>query len=409
MSDGSKNMLLDVAKLSPEHAVPKLIDHAVTLGASDLFFVSNEQHVAVQVRHLGLVRLIAILSAEQGRKSLSHIKANAGIDLQTRQPSDGRWIYRFGDNGTIDLRINTIPTLYGEDFSIRLLNRASTLYSLDKLGMTYQQQQQYQQMIASPSGLVLITGPTGSGKTATLYASLMKLNDGHRKINTIEDPVEYAVDGLRQSQVNPAINLGFSTLLRSILRQSPDVIMIGEIRDAETAQTAVHAANSGMLVLATLHAPSAAGAVQSLRSLNVNPHFLANSLKGVVSQRLVRELDPATKKVASAVDDGFDPFEEVRRMLKPDEGKALYGPVAAESNQMTGYTGRVGVFEVMVISKELRNMIADGASTRDLRNKAIEQGMLTFRQAALLKIARGHTTSEELFRVIPTEQLNEED
>ena len=397
--------LLDVSKETPESAVDKLIDCAVQTGASDLFLVSNEQHVAAMVRHLGIVRTVGILSKEQGRKSLSHIKANSGMDLQSRQPADGRWIYHCGQTDTVDLRINAIPTLYGEDFSIRLLSRGNALYSLDKLGMTYQQLQQYSQMIASPSGLVLITGPTGSGKTATLYASLLRLNDGQRKINTIEDPIEYAIDGLRQSQVNPAIDLTFSSLLRSVLRQSPDVIMLGEIRDTETAQTAVHAANSGILVFATLHAPSAAGAIQSLRSLGVNNHFLANSLRGVVSQRLLRMLDHSTKRVMSAVFEGFDPFEDVRPMLKAEEGQCLFAPVPHECNQMSGYAGRTGVFEVMSISNEIRAMIADNASTLAIRDKAVEQKMLPFRQAALLKLARGETTSEELFRVIPPEHL----
>jgi type II secretory ATPase GspE/PulE/Tfp pilus assembly ATPase PilB-like protein len=262
----------------------------------------------------------------------------------------------------------------------------------------------YTNMIQSPSGLILITGPTGSGKTATLYASLMRLNDGRKKINTIEDPVEYAIDGLRQSQVNPLIELGFSELLRGVLRQSPDVIMIGEIRDPETARTAVHAANSGILVLATLHAPSASHAVQSMRALGVHNHFLANSLRGVVAQRLVRTFCPKCR-VGIDLADAPHTFDEVRPWLGPDEGKMLYMPKGCDACNMTGYTARTGVFEVMPITKSIRSLISEGAPARDIRVKAIEEKMAEFRHTALLKVARGETSTEEVFRVIPTEHL----
>src|SRR5436190_279445 len=273
---------IDVAKFSAEQAVARLIDHAVKMGASDLFFAANEQTTSVLVRHLGIVKPISMVTAEAGRKYLSHIKAAAGMDMtEKRRPADGRWIYRRADGDAVDLRISIIPTLHGEDFSMRLLARGNKLFALENLGMSRDQLSAYVNMISAPSGLILITGPTGSGKSATLYASLIRLNDGRRKINTIEDPIEFAIDGLRQSQVNPMIELGFGEMLRSVLRQSPDVIMLGEIRDEETARTAVHAANSGILVLATLHAPSAAGAIQSMRSLSVHSHFLSTCLRGI--------------------------------------------------------------------------------------------------------------------------------
>jgi type II secretory ATPase GspE/PulE/Tfp pilus assembly ATPase PilB-like protein len=404
LNDTSKAQLIDVHRLAPEQATSKLIDHAASLGASDLFLVTNEQHLAVLVRHLGIVRTISILPLEQAKRILSHIKANSGMDLsEKRQPADGRWIYE-KDDQTIDLRINIIPTLYGEDFAIRLFTRDASIYALEKLGMGREQLQQYQSMITSPSGLILITGPTGSGKTATLYASLMRLNDGKRKINTIEDPVEYAIDGLRQSQVNPAISLGFRDLLRSVLRQSPDVIMIGEIRDEETARTAVHAANSGILVFATLHAPSASSAVQSMRALGVHTHFLASGLRGVVAQRLVRTLCPKCK-VSFDLADAPHTFDDVRPWLAADEGKALFAPRGCDACNMTGYSARTGVFEVMPITKELRDLISDGKSPREIRAKAVEQRMAEFRPAALLKVARGETSTEEVFRVIPAEHM----
>jgi type II secretory ATPase GspE/PulE/Tfp pilus assembly ATPase PilB-like protein len=327
------------------------------------------------------------------------------MDLaEKRRPADGRWIFSTPDGLDVDLRINVIPTMYGEDFALRLLARGSQLYSVDQLGMTEQQLAAYKGMIFSPSGLILISGPTGSGKTATLYASLIALNDGKRKINTIEDPIEYAIDGLRQSQVNPQIDLSFGELLRSVLRQSPDVIMLGEIRDEETAKTAVRAANSGMLVLATLHAPSASSAVQSMRSLGAHPHFLSTSLRGVVSQRLVRALCPNCR-ISFDITDAPHTFDDVRPWLGADEGKHLYAARGCENCGHSGYASRSGVFEVMPVGKSMRALIADGATAAQIRAKAVEEKMLEFRSAALLKVARGLTSTEEIFRVIPSEQM----
>jgi type II secretory ATPase GspE/PulE/Tfp pilus assembly ATPase PilB-like protein len=400
-----KPLMIDVSKLPPEKAIQRLIDHAVDMGASDLFLLSNEQHVAATVRHLGIIMPISVESPESGRRILAHVRNMAGMDVNDRRrPADGRWIYKSDDGDSVDLRINTIPTMYGEDMAIRLLVRNHALLNLEKLGFEPQQLSEFRQMIAGPGGLVLITGPTGSGKTSTLYASLMSLNDGRRKINTIEDPVEYAVDGLRQSQVNPAIEMNFAEMLRSILRQSPDVIMIGEIRDEETARVATHAANSGILVIATLHAPTAAAGIQSMRAYGVPNHFLSVALRGIVSQRLVRTLDPDSR-LEFDISGAPETFEEVQKYLLPGEGKKLFAPKPAESNQMTGYTGRTAVYELLTLNRDLRSMVSEGRTAKEIRDKAIAQGMLEFRHAALLKVARGLTSTEEVFRVIPTEVL----
>ena len=436
----NKPQLLDVSKLPVDRAVTALIDRAVQAGASDLFFVTNEQHVAVLVRHLGIMRPLSVVPSDAGRRYLAHIKAMAGMDLGgvARRPMDGRWIYESDGRGgaavassraeaatdaaagyvtveelgggsdvNVDLRISVIPTLHGEDFAIRLLGRGLHAHRLEDLGMTRDQLDDFVQMIESPGGLILLTGPTGSGKTATLYAALARLNNGRRKINTIEDPVEYAVDGLRQSQVNPAVQLHFAELLRGALRQSPDVIMIGEVRDEETARTAVHAANSGMLVFATVHAPAAAAAVQSLRSLGVHNHFLGSSLRGVLSQRLLRTLCTSCR-TSFDLSDAPHTFDDVRHMLRGDEGRTLFAPRGCGACGGTGYAARTGVFEVMPVSRAMRDLIADGAPTRDVRRKAVDEGLLEFRQAALLKVARGQTSTEEMFRVIPTDALVEQ-
>ena len=405
MSQVARPLMIDVSKLPPEKSIARLIEHAVEMGASDLFLANNEGHVGVYVRHLGMMMPISTETAEGGRRVMTHIRNMAGMDVNDRRrPADGRWIYKPDEGEPVDLRINTIPTMYGEDMAIRLLVRDHALLSLDKIGMDTKQLQDFKQMISGPSGLVLITGPTGSGKTNTLYASLMHLNDGKKKINTIEDPIEYAVEGLRQSQVNPVIPLTFAEMLRSILRQSPDVIMIGEIRDEETARTAVHAANSGILVMATLHAPTAAAGIQSMRGYGVPNHFLSVALRGIVSQRLLRTLDPDSR-LEFDISGAPETFEEVQSHLLPGEGTKLYAPKPAESNQMTGYTGRTGVFEILSMGREIRSMIADGRTAKDIRDRAITDGMVEFRHAALLKVARGQTSTEEVFRVIPTEVL----
>ena len=405
MSKPADLKLLDVSRLAADKATARLIEYAAMLNASDLFFATDDEQVTVQIRHLGMVQTISAVTAEAGKRMIQHIKAAAQMDLtEKRRPADGRWIYRPESGPVCDLRVSVVPTLHGEDLSLRLLIRESQLFTLDTIGLTRQQHAQVLSMLEGPSGLVLLTGPTGSGKTATLYACLAHLNDGQKKINTIEDPIEFAVAGIRQSQVNGAVDLGFAELLRSVLRQSPDVIMIGEIRDAETAETAVRAANSGHLVLATIHAGAAAGAIQSMRALGVNPHFLATALRGIVSQRLVRTLCTECK-VTFDLSGSPHTFDEVRPWLAADEGKTLFAARGCPACSGLGYLARTGVFEVMPISKTIRNMISDNAATRDIRAKAVEEHMMEFRQAALLKVALGSTSIEEVFRVIPSEHL----
>jgi type II secretory ATPase GspE/PulE/Tfp pilus assembly ATPase PilB-like protein len=332
------------------------------------------------------------------------IKANAGMDIaEHRRPLDGRWIYERGDV-VLDFRINSIPTLFGEDLTLRLLDRNSRLLSIDQLGMTIDEVGHLMAMLNSPSGLILVTGPTGAGKTTTLYASVQYLNDGSRKINTLEDPIEYAIAGVRQSQVAPRLNIGFPDLLRNVLRQAPDVIMIGEIRDEETAATAVRAANSGHLVLATLHAPVAAGAVQSMLALGAHPYFLASCLLGAVAQRLVRTLCKKCR-VKYDLEPGTATFEEIRSLLDPGEGEAIYGTKGCPHCFGQGYDDRTGLFEIMPMNAELRQLVAQGRPSRELQQKAVEAGMIEFHRSALLKVARGVTSTEEMLRDVPVEYL----
>ena len=310
----------NIQSMPPELVFQALIEQAVRVAASDLFVLADEDSVKLCLRWLGAMHTLAHVSREQGRHILNVIKAEAGIDIaERRRPLGGRLLYERGET-RLDLRINTIPTLFGEDLAIRVLDRKIGLLSIDQLGMTRTEQARLRALLKSPSGLLLVAGPTGTGKTTTLYACIQHLNNGERKINTLEDPVEYSVKGVRQSQVQPMLGVDFPELLRSVLRQSPDIIMIGEIRDQETAMTAVRAANSGHLVLATLHAPVAAHAVQNMLNLGAHPYFLANCLLGVVAQRLVRVLNPATR-VAYDISESPATFADVQGLLSAGEGQ----------------------------------------------------------------------------------------
>jgi type II secretory ATPase GspE/PulE/Tfp pilus assembly ATPase PilB-like protein len=263
-------------------------------------------------------------------------------------------------------------------------------------------------LLKRPSGLMLVTGPAGAGKTTTLYACLHYLNDGTRKINTIEDPVELALPGIHQSEVRPKIHLDFPELLRSVLRQAPDVIMVGEIRDPVTAETAVLAANSGHLVFATLHAPMAAGAINSMMALGANPHFLSTCLLGALSQRLVRRLCDHCK-VAFDMSGSPHTFEDVREWLEPGQGEEIYSAPGCEQCHHEGFVGRTGVAEVLRVNRVIRQMIFEKRPTREIRQRAVEDGMLDLRRAALLKVAQGVTSTEEVVRTIPTEHLLPDD
>ncbi len=396
---------VDFTQTSVEETVAQLIRYAANLPASDLFICFEENDVAVNVRHLGLVRPVTRMTHEQGRRMINHAKAMSGMDLAQRQrPLDGRWVCDFDHGQRMDLRVNTIPTMYGEDLCARLLKRNAELLELENLGLHRKSLVDLKGMLGSPSGLILVTGPTGVGKTATLYSCLNYLNNGTRKINTIEDPIEYALAGIRQSAIRPQIDLDFPEMLRSVLRQAPDVIMIGEIRDPVTAETAVRAANSGHLVLATLHAPIAAAGVDSMLALGVHAHFLSTGLLGIVTQRLVRTLCPKCR-VEWDISQAPHTFDDVRTWLQPGQGQHIYSAPGCDNCFQEGYVGRTGVFEVLCVTRELRQAIAQRKPARQIGDKAAEQGMLDMRRAALLKVADGTTSAEETLRAIPAEHL----
>jgi len=395
----------DLSNLDVEGTVLRLIEYAAKLPASDLFFLANENDAAISVRHLGIVRPLMTVARDELARYINHMKAIAGMAVDQRlRPLDGRCICGIEGEHRVDVRINTIPTLWGEDMAVRLLEHDMSLLELGNLGFHAQNLDHLMTLLSRPSGLILVTGPAGAGKTTTLYACLSHLNDGSRKINTIEDPIELAMDGIRQSEIRPRIGLDFPELIRSVLRQAPDVIMVGEIRDPVTAETAVLAANSGHLVFATLHAPVAAGAVNSLLALGANPHFLSACLLGILSQRLVRRLCDECK-VAFDLSGSPQTFDDIREWLEPGQGDHIYSSPGCEHCRFEGFSGRTGVAEVLRITRSIRELIHQRRTTRDIRQKAVEEGMLDLRRSALLKVAQGLTSTEEVVRTIPTEHL----
>jgi type II secretory ATPase GspE/PulE/Tfp pilus assembly ATPase PilB-like protein len=403
-----KFKVTDLVNMDAEEATTALLTRAAELSSSDLFLLSDERFLTIAVRRLGTVEKMAVVSTDHGRQLISHIKAHASMDIaERRRPSDGRWIHEIGER-KLDMRINCTPTLHGEDMTIRIWDHSAGLYQLDQLGMSRSDYNKLLFMLSHPSGLILVTGPTGTGKTTTLYACLQHLNDGTRKINTLEDPVEYALDGIRQSQVNHRLQLDFPELLVNVLRQAPDIIMVGEIRDQDTVMTAVRAANSGHLVLATLHSPTSSGAVQSMLALGAHPHFLSGSLLGVVAQRLVRTLCPHCRV---EYDISYSPqtFEEIVNLLEAGQGKAIYGPAGCEKCLHVGYAGRTGLFEIFALNSELRRLISAESSNQELERAAVKSGLVIFRKAALLKVAQGITSTEEILRDVPAEHLGLEE
>jgi len=393
-----------LAGMPAARAFGEIVDFAVNAGASDLFFLSEEAALRIAMRRMGRLETLLALSPETGRNVVNVMKADAGIDIgDRRRPHEGRYIQQVGDHG-VDLRINIVPTVHGEDVAVRIHDSKSGLRTLDQIGFLRSERSRIESILENRSGLVLVTGATATGKTTTLYACLQHLNNGTRKINTLEDPVEYVLPGLRQSQVHAKIGLDFPELLRNILRQSPDVIMVGEIRDEETAATAVRAANSGTLVLSTLHAPIAAGAVQSMLALSVNRYFLSNCLLAVVAQRLVRTLCPDCR-VPYDITESPETFADVRPLLEQGQGDYIFGHGACAKCNYQGFNGRTAIVEFMTFNRRMRDLVARGCSAEEIQQAAIENGMIEFKRAAMVKVAQGVTTTEEILRELPAEQL----
>ncbi|MCX7170924.1 MAG: type II secretion system ATPase GspE [Proteobacteria bacterium] len=371
-----------------------LFTQAVREGASDIHVEAFETHSTVRFRIDGVLRDVIRPHRALHAAMASRIKIMAQLDIaEKRLPQDGRITVRIAGK-PIDVRVSTISTSHGERIVLRLLDKDPARLDLDVLGMAADTLNQTDQLIHHPHGIFLVTGPTGSGKTTTLYAALARLDATELNIMTVEDPVEYDLPMIGQTQVNPKIGLDFAKALRSILRQDPDVIMIGEIRDLETAQIAVQASLTGHLVLATLHTNDTTSAVTRLVDMGIEPFLLASSLTGVLAQRLVRRLCPACKKAEPA-----DPSELAQFGKYPAPQQLYRAPGCPACNQ-TGYQGRMGIYELLEIDDGLRRMVHERAADQALRDYAVSSGKFRpLRDDGLRWVASGETTLEELLRV----------
>jgi general secretion pathway protein E len=367
-----------------------VLTQAVREGASDIHIEPFENRLVVRFRVDGILREVLQSKRAVAPLVVSRIKVMSKLDIaEKRLPQDGRISLRVAGRA-VDVRVSTIPSGHGERVVLRLLDKQAGRLELGSLGMDAATQKLMDELIHKPHGILLVTGPTGSGKTTTLYAGLERLNDNTRNIMTVEDPIEYYIDGIGQTQVNTKVEMTFARGLRAILRQDPDVVMVGEIRDLETAQIAVQASLTGHLVLSTLHTNTAAGALTRLRDMGIEPFLLSSSLIGVLAQRLVRVLSPETRQA-------FQAGEYERRLLglKPDQpSPTLYRPARAGA----GYRGRTGIYELIMVDDAMRTMIHDGASEQELERHA-RQSTPSIRDDGLAKVLRGETTIEEVLRV----------
>jgi type II secretory ATPase GspE/PulE/Tfp pilus assembly ATPase PilB-like protein len=384
----------------PSEAVGRLIKHALKIGASDLFFSSAEQGVTVTVRRLGRVEHVGRLPSRRGLQCVTFVRTMADMKLEeNRRPQDGLWEFSATGGRRINLRVSTIPTLYGHSVALRILDLHGQCRTLDSLGLVGPQRAMLTEVLETPGGLMLVSGPTGSGKSTTLYACLDYLNDGSRKIHTLEDPIEYVLPGLHQTQVSDFCGTGFFELLRGVMRQNPDVIMIGEVRDPVTAETAVRAANSGQLVFATLHASASAAAIHNMLAYGVRAEFLASALSAIINQRLVRTLAGGARRQIdrSALSHAFD---EVQPWLGDDGPVSAYVP-ANPRGRDGGYVGQTGVFEVLRVTRAIRQLILDRAPAHAIAEAAAAEGMFDFHRAGLLQVAKGTTSLDEIRRHVP--------
>lgn len=389
--------LKDLASEAPViRLVNAIIGRVIDLRASDIHLEPFDDGLHVRYRVDGVIHQGELVPPRLSAAVSSRVKLLAHLDIAERRlPQDGRIKTRVKGR-ELDLRVSTAPTVHGESVVMRVLDRASVRLNLDTMGFAQDTLTRFNELLSRPHGILLVTGPTGSGKTTTLYAALSKIDSDTNKIITVEDPVEYQLEGINQIQVHPQINLTFSNALRSILRQDPDIIMIGEMRDGETAQIAVQSALTGHLVLSTLHTNTAAGAVIRMRDMGVESYLITSSVNGVLAQRLVRTLcnhcrqpyEPGARIVEAS---------GLGRFAKP--GSPIYRAVGCEHCRQSGFRGRTGIHELFVLDEPMRRAIIDGCDANALHALAAKGGMLSLYEDGLRKVAAGVTTLDEVARV----------
>lgn len=387
--------------------VNSMISEALQLQASDIHIEPFEDRVRLRFRVDGVLQEVTPPPRRLYAGVVSRIKVMAGLNIAERRlPQDGRFRLKMAGR-EVDVRVSTAPTVHGESIVLRLLDRASILLTLPQLGFSPEVLATFQRLIALPHGLILVTGPTGSGKTTTLYAALNAINSPEKKIITIEDPVEYQLAGVNQMQVKEKIGFTFARGLRHILRQDPDIVLVGEIRDQETARMAVQAALTGHLVFATLHTNDAAGAVTRLLDMEVEPYLVASTVRGLLAQRLVRVLCPECKAPyhptpSEAIALSSAGLAELEAAASSESGEAaseFHQPLGCPACGGTGYRGRTALYELIEITPELSSLILGRPSSSKVREAAVAQGLVTLRQDGLNKAAHGITSLSEIWRV----------
>ncbi len=403
-SDADVQRLRDLASEAPIiRLVHDIIERGVEARASDIHIEPDEIDVRIRYRIDGELHPVRTLPRSSQAAIASRIKVMARLDIAERRlPQDGR-IRAPARGRDVDLRVSTMPTLHGENLVLRILDRDSVPLDLSVLGLSPPQVEAFSKLLTQPNGVVLVTGPTGSGKTTTLYASLVTLNTGKRKIYSIEDPIEYELPGISQTQVRPQIGLTFASALRSILRQDPDVIMVGEIRDLETAQIAVQSALTGHLVLSTLHTNSAVSTLTRLVDMGLEDFLLASSIRGILAQRLVRQLCPACAIPAEIGPAMRRRLETQRRSALAPSAPILDGQIKAPRGcsacRGTGYAGRTTISELLTVTPAIRDLVVRRVAERDIEAHAMTEGMTTLYQDGLEKAVIGQTSFDEVLRV----------
>jgi general secretion pathway protein E len=391
--------LLDATDEAPIiRLVNSVLFQAVRQRASDIHFESFERGLVVRYRIDGVLYPVLTPPKRLQSSIIARLKIMAGLNIaEKRLPQDGRFAIRTAGKD-VDLRVSVLPTSHGERVVLRLLEKENRLLNLTEMGFSTDRLSSIQQLIQLAHGIILVTGPTGSGKTTTLYAALSQINAPDKNIITVEDPVEYQLLGIGQMQVNPKINLTFAAGLRSILRQDPDVIMIGEIRDRETAEIAIHASLTGHLVFSTLHTNDAASAATRLIDMGIEPFLVASSVMAVLAQRLLRQICPDCKKPYRPTVD-----ELIRLGLDGKGPFTFYRGAGCPNCSQTGYRGRTGIYELLVLDDEVRRLIGAKADSSAIKQAAIAKGMITLKQEGAMKVAQGVTTTEEVMRITQQE------
>lgn len=402
IGDSGEDITYDLAQEAPiAKLVDTIIKQAIEEKASDIHIEPEEKVVKVRFRVDGLLKDIMNPPKKLEGAIISRLKILSNLDItEKRKPQDGRMTISLKDKD-IDFRVSTVRTISGEKMVLRILDKSGTFVSIDKLGLSYSDMKKFNTLIEATSGIILVCGPTGAGKTSTLYSALAKINTPEKNIITIEDPVEYNLSGINQIPVNTKIGVDFANGLSAIVRQDPDVIMVGEIRDYETASIAIQAALTGHMVLSTIHTRNAPGALTRLMDMGIAPFLLTSAVNGVIAQRLVRTICPNCKKeIKIKGKSGFKEMELIKELEKINPDYKVFKGEGCKYCEDSGYKGRTGIYEIMIMNEELRTLTIQKSSTEHIYEVATKNGMTSLKMDGLLKVSTGETTIEEIARVL---------